>query len=206
MDEAVLIMLALRLLAPLLILRFPLIGILLCAGIDVVDYSFMGSMADYQLLDKLLDTYYLGFAAITVFRWKDVWARRIVLGAYIWRLIGVILVFATDQRWLLMVFPNFFEMFFIFYLLFIHISKHTKLVTSGAITSLIIAVLLIPKLVQEYVLHIYQPSPQTAPGWTTYIIEHFAWAALPLALLPPLVVLAYCIWQARFAKQRRGEK
>lgn len=204
MDEATIIMLVIRLLMPLIILRFPLIGILLCAGSDVVDYPYLGTIENYQLLDKLLDTYYLSFAAIAALRWKDIWVRRIALGAYVWRVIGVALLFATDQRWLLMVFPNFFEMFFIFYLLYIHLSKRTQLISSNAIAGIIIFILLIPKMVQEYILHVYQPSPQSAPNWITYLVEHFAWTALPLTALPPLCVLAYCIWRAKKQPKQRA--
>lgn len=197
MDEAAIITLVVRLLVPLLILRFPLTGLLLSAVADVTDYSFLGTAVNYQYIDKLLDTYYLSLAAITVLRWKDTFARRFALGAFAWRLIGVALVFLTDQRWLLMIFPNFFEPLFVFYLLYVYLSKNNKLFTSGWIVGAVTATLLIPKLVQEYVLHIYQPNPQAAPSWITYLYEHFAWTAIPLYILPPLTVLAVCIRRAR---------
>jgi hypothetical protein len=204
MDEAAIVTLTLRLLVPLLILRFPLTGILLSALVDVTDYSFLGSAVNYQQLDKLLDTYYLSLAAITVLRWKDGLAKRIALGAYAWRVLGVLLVLLTDQRWLLMVFPNFFEPLFVFYLLYVYLSKNTKLFTSGWIIAAITVTLLIPKLVQEYVLHIYQPSPESAPAWTTFLIDNLAWTAIPLYILPPIIVLIVCIIQARRRVMSRG--
>jgi len=197
MDELAVFVLCLRLGLPLLILRFPLIGTLLCAVVDVADYSFMGTSESYQQLDKLLDTYYLSFAAITVLRWKDGLARKIALGVYAWRVLGVLLVLLADQRWLLMVFPNFFEPFFVFYLLYVYLSKKDVLFTSRWVVITVTAVLLIPKLIQEYILHIYQPAANQAPAWITYIVEHFAWAAAPLYLLPPLVALTYYTWRAR---------
>jgi hypothetical protein len=197
MDEAAVVMLVLRLLVPLLILRFPLIGVILSAGIDVVDYTYLGNLADYQLLDKLLDTYYLSFAAITVLKWKDVVARKIALAAYAWRILGVLLVILTDQRWLLVIFPNFFEPLFVFYLLYVFLSKNNKLFTSRWIVIITVAVLLIPKLIQEYILHIYQPAPALAPQWITYIVDHFAWFAAPLYILPPALVLGWYTWRAR---------
>lgn len=200
MDEAAIVTLALRLLIPLLILRFPLTGVLLSALADVTDYSFMGNTTNYQQLDKLLDTYYLSLAAITVLRWKDNLAKRIALCAYAWRVLGVLLIFLTDQRWLLMIFPNFFEPLFVFYLLYVYLSKNNKLFVSGWIIAAVAATLLIPKLIQEYVLHIYQPAPDLAPAWITYLIEHFAWTAIPLYILPPLAILVTCIWRARSKK------
>jgi hypothetical protein len=206
MDEAAMIVLALRLLAPLLILRFPLVGVLISASIDVADYSFMGNIAEYQLLDKLLDTYYLSLAALTVIRWKDGWAKKIALGAYAWRVLGIILILLLDQRWLLMAFPNFFEPLFVFYLLYTYLSKTSRLFTSGWVVATVVTTLLIPKLVQEYILHIYQPAPNAAPAWVTYIVDHFAWAAIPLYIVPPLIVLGVCIVRARTTKKSESQK
>jgi hypothetical protein len=201
MDEAAIIMLVLRLIVPLLILRLPLIGLLTSALIDVADYSFMGDSPHYQQLDKLLDTYYLSFAALTALRWKDTAARRIALGAYLWRVVGVAFVLLADQRWLLMIFPNFFEPIFVFYLLYAYLSKNDKLFTSRWAIAIVTVVLLVPKLVQEYILHIYQPAPDLAPNWVTYVVNHFAWAAVPLYILPPLAVLCYYIWRTRRFKR-----
>lgn len=200
MDEAAIVVLALRLLIPLIILRFPLTGLLLSAFADVTDYSFIGDMSNYQQIDKLLDTYYLSLAAFTVLRWKDGLAKKIALGAYAWRVIGVALVLLTDQRWLFTVFPNFFEPLFVFYLLYVYLSKNSRLFTSGWVISLVAITLVIPKLVQEYVLHVYLPDSQAAPDWITHMIENFAWAAVPLYLLPPLTVLAVYVWRARAKK------
>lgn len=207
MDEFAIIIILVRLLLPLLILRFPLTGILLSALADVADYSFTRNVTDYQQLDKLLDTYYLSLAAITVLRWKDGVAKRIALGAYIWRVIGLGLVLLTDQRWLLFAFPNFFEPFFVFYLLFVYLSRSTKLMISGWTIALVTITLLVPKLIQEYILHIYQPAPHTAPAWVTYVAEHFAWAALPLYILPLLVVLvAYVVRTKKKALSQKSSK
>src|SRR5690554_3989273 len=114
MESIIIAVVAVRLLLPLLILRFPLVGVLLCALVDVYDYHFIGGNGWYQHVDKLLDVYYLSFAAFTVLRWHDVIAKRIALWSYVYRIIGVALVILTDQRWLLVLFPNFFEPFFIF--------------------------------------------------------------------------------------------
>lgn len=200
MDEIAIAVIALRLVVPIFILRFPLIGIVACALLDVYDYHFIGGYDWYQTVDKLLDMYYLGFAAFTVLRWQDMTAKWIALCAYTYRSIGVILVIILDQRWLLMVFPNFFEPFFIFYLLFVHLSRSTKMLTKKWIVAAVIAVLLVPKLIQEYVLHIYQPNQEAAPLWIAHLIQHLeqiAWIGIPLYVLPPVLLLVYLVLRAR---------
>lgn len=206
MDETALLVLGLRLALPLLILRFPLIGVLLCAGLDVIDYSFMGNLADYQLLDKLLDTYYLSFAALTVLRWQDRAARNIALVAYSWRVLGVLLIFLVDQRWLLLTFPNFFEPFFVFYLLYTYLARNKQLFQTASRIVAVTIVLLIPKLIQEYILHIYQPAPQLAPSWITYIANHFAWTAAPLYVLPPLILMGLYVFRDRTRKTAKSQQ
>lgn len=200
MDEMAIAVIALRFLLPLCILRFPLVGVIACAMLDVYDYHFIGGYEWYQVVDKLLDIYYLGIAAFTVLKWQDITAKWIALSAYLYRVVGVVLTMTLDQRWLLMVFPNFFEPFFIFYLLFVYMSKTTKMLTSRWIAVAVIAVLLLPKLVQEYVLHVYQPNQEAAPVWMTRFIQHLeqiAWVGIPLYVLPPAMLLLYLVFKAR---------
>lgn len=199
MEPIIIAVVAVRLLLPLLILRFPLVGVLLCALVDVYDYHFIGGNGWYQHVDKLLDVYYLSFAAFTVLRWHDVIAKRIALWSYVYRIIGVALVILTDQRWLLVLFPNFFEPFFIFYLVFVYVSGTKQMIVSKGVLLLIAASLLIPKLIQEYVLHIYQPNPAMVPEWVTHIVATFQemkGAVILLYLLPPAAALAW-LWLRR---------
>lgn len=202
MDEIVIAVIALRLVVPLFILRFPFVGVISCALLDVYDYHFIGQYEWYQAVDKLLDLYYLGFAAFTVLRWQDITSKWIALSAYAYRVVGVVLVMTLDQRWLLMVFPNFFEPFFVFYLLYVYLSKSTQMLTKKWIIAAVVAVLLIPKLVQEYILHVYQPNQEAAPEWVAQVIqmlEQVAWIGFPLYVLPPIALLAYLVLKARKA-------
>ena len=109
-----------RLLVPLLIFRFPLPAILACLVVDGLDQTIFQTftsidLTDYQSYDKALDTttcpgLHLDAAQLDeTVRGQDrpvpavLPARRRVLFEL------------TDQRWLLMVFPNTFEYFFIAY-------------------------------------------------------------------------------------------
>jgi hypothetical protein len=113
--------LGMRLLVPLLILRYPLPGILAAIFADAIDgaifHSFTSlSLESYQQYDKALDTYYLAIAYIAVLRnWVDPAAIRI--GRFLWyyRLVGVALFAVLDVRILLFIFPATFEFFFIYY-------------------------------------------------------------------------------------------
>src|SRR5687768_2103797 len=149
MEEALVVLI--RLVVPFLILRFPLTGVLACIALDFLDFSVIGDKSWYQVVDKSLDLYYLSFCAFMVLRWRDSVAKAIAFGAYAWWLLGVIILIATESQNVLLFFPNLFEVFFIFYLLFIYFAKTSQL--PRRVLLLIMASLTVPKLVQEYALH-----------------------------------------------------
>ncbi len=112
-----------RLISPLIILRYPLLGIFINWIIDVFDVvlvrllggtDFGGGLIDYQTLDKLLDTYYLSFAFYVSRKWHGMYARRAVAALFVYRVIGVILLAVSGQREFLFFFPNAFEPFFVY--------------------------------------------------------------------------------------------
>ena len=110
-----------RLLVPLLIFRYPLPAILACLVIDGVDQSIFQTFTDlpldnYQSYDKALDIYYQSLAYISTLRnWTNVAAVTIGQFLMFYRLIGVLIFELADNRYLLLVFPNTFEYYFIFY-------------------------------------------------------------------------------------------
>ncbi|HSJ56882.1 MAG TPA: hypothetical protein VLC95_06860 [Anaerolineae bacterium] len=111
----------LRLLVPLLIPRYPLPAILAALLLDGVDQTLFEQftalpLEGYQGYDKALDIYYLTIAYIsTLANWEDRFALRLGRALFYWRLIGVALFEVTDVRGLLLLFPNTFEYYFIFY-------------------------------------------------------------------------------------------
>ena len=114
------IVLALRLLVPLAIPRFPLPAIILAMIIDAADQTIFANYTNlnldwYQGYDKALDIYYLAIAYIATMRnWTNLHAFGV--GRFLWyyRLIGVVLFEATQIRAVLFIFPNTFEYFFDF--------------------------------------------------------------------------------------------
>ncbi len=153
-----------RLVVPLSIVRYPFWGFLLSAYIDVIDYPFLPLQTDtditsYHIWDKILDTYYLALAAYTSLSWKDPIARKISITSFLYRAFGVLLFVLTQFRPLLFVFPNFFELYFLFYLIYRFFAKKDILFTSRKTEVIVILAILIPKLVQEYFMHVIKTTP-----------------------------------------------
>ncbi len=158
-----LIVIALRLVLPLTILRWPLAGGLLALVIDAVDVALVDAIASvmgvglgfgdqYAQIDKWLDLYYLSLELVVVRRWPELRPKQAATILFAWRLIGVILFEITVYRPLLLVFPNLFENVYL-YVLVVRRWFPRFMPRTTAQTLLVCAILLVPKLVQEYVLH-----------------------------------------------------
>lgn len=197
MELIALLVIAVRLLVPFIILRYPLLGVAVAMLADFTDFDYIGANDWYQSVDKLLDTYYLAFAAYIALRWKDTIARRLALGMFAWRVLGVVLTLATGKEQLLVLFPNIFESWFIFYLLCVRLTQKKVLFDSYLTAAATGVILLLPKLAHEYVLHVYLPARHEAPGAVAAAIE--APQPLPgmLWLLPQIAVMAWLILRAR---------
>jgi len=160
---AALIVIALRLGLPLTILRWPLAGGLLALVVDALDVVLVDSLAMalgeppefgpfYAQIDKWLDTYYLALEVIVARRWAEVVPRRVAYGLFGWRLLGVVLFEITASRPLLVVFPNVFENFYL-YVLVVRRWFPRWLPRTLLQAIVVCTALLVPKLVQEWVLH-----------------------------------------------------
>jgi hypothetical protein len=150
-----------RFLLPLTIPRYPLPGIVASLLLDAVDQTifqqFPGlNLAGYQGYDKALDIYYLTIAYIATLRnWENLFAFQVSRFLFYWRLAGVALFELTQLRPLLLVFPNTFEYFFIFYEAYRlrwDPARMRKQLVIGAAAFLWIVI----KLPQEYWIHIAQ--------------------------------------------------
>ena len=158
MTAETLLIVVLRLILPLTILRWPLAGGLLALAADALDIVFaslvdFGGLWNYHSLDKYLDTYYLGLEAIVAQRWMPIprWTATLLFG---YRLIGVVLFEATNIRMFLFVFPALFENFFLFYAALLRFAPEYDLTLRRL--AMWLAILLVPKMIQEYVLHYQQ--------------------------------------------------
>jgi hypothetical protein len=119
----VVLIVAARLFVPLLIPRVPLV-IVVALVIDAADQTLLATFTDidtseagsYQSVDKALDIYYLSIAYLSTMRnWTSRPAFRVARFLFYYRLVGVALFEMTDERLMLLLFPNTFEYFFIAY-------------------------------------------------------------------------------------------
>ena len=164
MTTGQLVVIGLRLIVPLLILRKPLAGgiaALLLDALDVVIVEFFGPGgmgSQYHSLDKVLDVYYLGLEAFVSLSWIERIPRLISVTLFVYRVVGVALFELTDWRPLLFIFPNLFENWFLFVLI---VWTFFPAVRLGAWRRCLtwLLVLYIPKLGQEYLLHVAEAQP-----------------------------------------------
>lgn len=161
-DTVVFVVIVLaRLLVPLLILRFPIPAILACLVVDAADQSIFESyttlvLADYQTYDKALDVYYLTLAYVSTIRnWGG--GPDFVAGAALWyyRLVGVALFEFTSARWLLLVFPNTFEYYFVAIELF-KVGRDPNKLVVRQVVKVAAVIWVVIKLPQEWWIHIAQ--------------------------------------------------
>ncbi len=158
MTTETLLIILLRIFLPLTILRWPLAGGILALAADALDIVFaslvdLGGLWQYHNLDKYLDTYYLALEAIVAQRWMALprWTATLL---FAYRLTGVVLFEVTNIRLFLFFFPALFENFFLFYAALLRFFPEYDLTPRRL--AFWLAVLLVPKMIQEYVLHYQQ--------------------------------------------------
>ena len=165
LDDTVIVTLivASRLIVPLFIPRFPLI-IIAALIIDAVDQTLLAQLTEvdtgengpYQSYDKALDIYYLTVAYLAAMRnWKSEGAFQVARFLFLYRLVGVTLFELFDERWLLFVFPNTFEYYFIAYEVVRLRWDPTRISTRGWVLTAA-AIWVFVKLPQEWWIHIAQ--------------------------------------------------
>ena len=164
MTTGQIIVIALRIVVPLLILRRPLAGGLIAMLLDAFDVVIVelfgegGMGAHYHSIDKILDLWYLGLEAWVAWHWTARIPRLVAIGLFAWRVVGVILFELTDLRWMLFAFPNLFEHWFLFVLIVWRWFPRVNL-DSWRNVAIWLVILYIPKLGQEYLLHIAEAQP-----------------------------------------------
>lgn len=157
-----LVVVGLRFGIPLLIPRFPLPAIVAALVLDAADQTIFQQFTDidttetgsYQSYDKALDIYYLTIAYVSTMRnWGGGIAFNV--GRFLWyyRLVGVVLFESLGYRWLLLVFPNTFEYYFIAIEAYKLSRNHLKLANKTVIT-IAATIWIFIKLPQEYWIHV----------------------------------------------------
>lgn len=189
-----------RFLLPLAIPRLPLPAILACFVLDGVDQTIFQSFTTlnldfYQGYDKALDIYYLTIAYIATFRnWTNYDAFRGSRFLFYYRLVGVVLFELSQLRWLLLVFPNTFEYFFIFYET-VRLRWDAKRLARRTVIGAVAFIWIVIKLPQEYWIHIAQLDATDFIKTTLFgVPQDTSWsqtiAAAPWALGVTVVALA----------------
>src|SRR5687768_4624760 len=107
------VVILIRLIVPLTILRWPLLGSILSMiadNFDVVILDFFGlkDWGDYNQKDKFLDVYFALFQGYTLLFWKDRLAKKTGIFLFWYRITGTLLFEITNVKLLLLVFPNLF--------------------------------------------------------------------------------------------------
>jgi uncharacterized membrane protein len=150
-----------RFLIPLLIPRDPLPGVLACLILDAIDQTIFQlftslPLEGYQSYDKSLDIYYLTITYFSTLRnWSNLYAFKLSRFLFYYRLAGVAIFELTHLRPLLLVFPNTFEYFFIFYET-IRLKWDTKILTKRKLATAAVLIWVFIKIPQEYWIHVAQ--------------------------------------------------
>jgi len=178
-----------RFLLPLLIPRFPLPAIIACLVLDAADQTIFQAFGfdppGYQSYDKAMDIFYLSVAYLAAMRnWDNLHAFAIARFLFYYRLVGAFTFEVTHERWVLLVFPNTFEYFFIAYELW-RTRWNTRPVTQRAWILAAAFIWIFIKLPQEYWLHIAELDV------TDTLADY--WWAWPL-LIGLLLLLAAILW------------
>ena len=175
-----------RFLVPLGTFRFPLPAILLSLVVDAADQTVLAAFdaepGNYQQYDKALDIYYLSIAYISTLRnWTVGPAFRVAQVLWYWRLIGVLVFELTFARSVLLIFPNTFEFFFIFYEA-IRLRYVPDRLPPRIVIAVAAGIWIFVKLPQEYWIHVAQLD-------FTEVVANDPILLLPLIALPMVPTL-----------------
>jgi hypothetical protein len=201
-----------RFLLPLLIPYYPLpavVASLILDGVDQTIFQLFGhDPPNYQSYDKAMDVFYLSIAYLSTLRnWESMPAFRIGWFLYFYRLVGALVFELTHARWVLLVFPNVFEYFFIAYETIRSRWQPTHLLIGFWLSAAGLIWVFI-KLPQEYWLHVAQLDV------TDEISDHHWFAGLIVVVVVGLVLcfqmlvrprLAPTDWSWRFRPEKLPE-
>ncbi|HCP08382.1 MAG TPA: hypothetical protein DIT25_01115 [Candidatus Moranbacteria bacterium] len=156
----IIIVIALRILLPLTIFRWPLLGGFLSALADFFDFGILEKFGwdeihsdEYQKMDKILDTFYLGIGFVALRKLRDKLITGTATLLFSWRLIGVAAFEITGIRSFLFFAPNIFEGFF--FLIFIARKfRFLPEIKNQNFFAFFILLSGIIKLLHEYKLHV----------------------------------------------------
>lgn len=218
-----------RLGAPLALGRIPLPAIAACLVVDAADQTIFEQFTslpldDYQTYDKALDVYYLALAYLATIRnWGG--GADFTVGSVLWyyRLVGVTVFEYTTARWVLFVFPNTFEYYFIALEAY-NVRRDANQLTLRQVVTIAAAIWVVIKLPQEWWIHIAQRDVTDElrrlfgvdldASWASAVANRPLLAVILLAIVTALAMLAGraarllppAEWPATFDADRQGER
>ncbi|MDP2216140.1 MAG: hypothetical protein Q8J68_02475 [Methanolobus sp.] len=173
-----------RFFLPLAIPRYPLPGVIGSLILDTIDQTIFQlftslPLEGYQSYDKALDIYYLTITYLSTMRnWTNDYAFGISRFLFYYRLVGVVLFELTQVRTLLLLFPNTFEYFFIFYEA-VRLKWNPVSLTKKQVLTATALIWILIKLPQEYWIHVAQlDTTDLIKAYPPFALVLVAWAAL----------------------------
>jgi hypothetical protein len=118
MTTEEIIIAAVRVLGSLPVLAWPFPGAIIAILTDLSDLFLrdalhLGGVRNYQTFDKWLDQVYMLTFLVVALRWQGT-PRNIAVILYAYRLVGFVAFEVTEERDVLLAFPNVFEYWFVF--------------------------------------------------------------------------------------------
>ncbi len=155
MTIELLIIASVRIFGALPVLRWPFYGALVALAVDQSDLLLMnlihlGGIGDYQTFDKVLDQAYLLTFLVVALRWHG-FPRSVAVGLFAFRFVGFVAFETFEERWILLIFPNLFESWFLVMAGRVQFNLQTRL--SGRPLAALLLAMLALKMFQEYALH-----------------------------------------------------
>ncbi|WP_406656737.1 hypothetical protein V7O62_12860 [Methanolobus sp. ZRKC2] len=191
-----------RFFIPLAIPKYPLPAIVASLVLDGVDQTIFQQFTSlplegYQGYDKALDIYYLAITYLSTLRnWTNQYAFKWSRFLFYYRLLGVALFELTQLRLLLLIFPNVFEYFFIFYEV-VRLKWKPTILTKKQIIASVAFIWIFIKLPQEYWIHIAQID-------TTDMIKANPWTILILVGWSAVVIIGVWLILKGMPKPQKG--
>lgn len=194
-----LVVLGLRLCVPLAIPKWPLPAGIACLVIDGLDKGIFEAFTDmnldwYQGYDKALDIYYLAIAYLATMRnWSNLPAFAMSRFLWYYRLVGVLLFELSQIRAMLLLFPNTFEYFFLFYE-GVRTRWNPRRMSVALVIGAAFAIWVFIKVPQEYWIHIAQLDfTDTFKERVLGVPADTAWGAAFGANIPAAIALLAAI-------------
>lgn len=157
---AALLIIGIRVVAPLAILRWPFWGGLLAIAADASDVVICDALGGcplfggerYHTFDKIFDLYYLSLEFYRTRTWAEVLPRRTASFLFWWRVAGVAAFELTRVRQIIFFAPNIFENFYLIIAGLKQFAPH-RIISNRRTVLRILLIAAAPKLVQEYIMH-----------------------------------------------------